>query len=224
MTVVILTAAFVQGLMGFLHCPGMCGPFVILLNAGEGSPLVRNLLYNVGRSFSYAGVGFGLGFAGEAANAFLLSSLAALVGGVLVILMGFAYLVPGLRLEAGLRMPSWLTRALGGVLGRGGAAAAPLMGIASGLLPCGMLLPAYGLALSTGSPGSAALVMIVFSLGTYPALFSVGLGSGQLLRWTGGRNRARWIVGGLLIAMGIGMIAVRVLSPAFLHEHMRHHS
>ena len=224
MTFALLAAAFVQGLMGFLHCPGMCGPFVIILNSGDGSRHAKNIVYNLGRTTSYATVGLGLGFAGHAANAFFLSPVAAFVGGALVIAMGVGYLVPSVRLDTGLRMPRSFTRVLADFMRQGGAVPSALLGVVSGLLPCGMLLPAYGLALSTGSPTSAALVMVLFSLGTYPALFSVGLGSHWFLRWTGGRGTARWVVGILLVVMGIGMVVLRAIGPELFHGHSHQHS
>lgn len=213
-----MAAAFVQGLMGFFHCPGMCGPFAVLLTSSGDSPVVRTFVYNIGRSISYTTVGFVLGLAGQATNAFLLSPAAAVIGGSLVILMALAYLIPGISSASALRTPAALTQFVAAVLKKNRTSAAVTLGMASGLLPCGMLLPAYGLALSTGSPPGAAVVMFAFGLGTFPAMIAIGLGSRRLLQWTGRPLATRWITGGLLLVMGIGIIVTRLLGIDPLHH------
>ncbi len=224
MTFAVLSAAFLQGLLGFLHCPGMCGPFVVILNANDGSRLAKNILYNVGRSISYSLVGALLGLTGTLANTLFLSPVAAVVGGVLVIVMGLAYVLPGLGIERRLRPPPALAAGLARFLSRGGKSGALLLGLAGGLLPCGMLFPAYGLALSTGEPTRAAVTMLVFSLGTYPALLSVAAGSRYVLAWTSGHRKVRLALGVVLIVLGVGLIAMRMQAPHTHHESCTHSS
>ena len=48
-------AAFAAGLLGGVHCAGMCGGIVAALAAGSRGPaLPRNLAFNAGRIGSYA--------------------------------------------------------------------------------------------------------------------------------------------------------------------------
>ncbi len=59
---------FVVGLLGSLHCVGMCGPIVAALPQGEGgklSFLYGRLLYNCGRVITYALIGLVFGLIGK---------------------------------------------------------------------------------------------------------------------------------------------------------------
>jgi hypothetical protein len=55
------------------------------------------------------------------------------------------------------------------------------LGLATGILPCGMLLPAWALAAGTASAPAGAAVMVVFSLATLPGLL-VPLAGRRLLQ------------------------------------------
>ncbi|MCB1137966.1 MAG: sulfite exporter TauE/SafE family protein [Leptospiraceae bacterium] len=241
-----ISLAFMQGMGGSLHCVGMCGPFVHLLNGRAPGPVppsesaeasetssgnpkgesavsqrqsdslapqasahrspseqIRsgaptypatagragqkrwsiNLIYNFTRSLSYMSVGFFLGMAGKTINLYVVNSIAAVLGAVLLLYFGLTYLfpsqIPGFH---GIRMPGWFNRSIGQLVrGRTNPVEnAALMGMVSGLLPCGLLYPAYALAMGTGEPLAGAFTMFVFSLGTYPALLLVGLASSRL--------------------------------------------
>ncbi|MBK7090157.1 MAG: sulfite exporter TauE/SafE family protein [bacterium] len=59
---------FVVGLLGSLHCVGMCGPIVAALPQGEGGKmafLAGRLLYNLGRVVTYAIIGLIFGLIGK---------------------------------------------------------------------------------------------------------------------------------------------------------------
>ncbi len=213
--------AFLQGLAGSLHCAGMCGPFVHSLNS-RGSSLIINIVYNFGRSLSYVGIGLILGLAGSGVNAFFASPVAAVLGGLLIAYFGLTYLFPG-RLGARwfMHLPAGFARFFGRLLGRAGdgepsatANIVPsfLFGLVSGLLPCGLLYPAYALALSSGGILSSAGIMFAFSLGTYPALLAVGLSSGMI--WRRMQTPAlRVVMGTVMILLGVFMIYHRLYHP-----------
>ena len=62
-----LVAALSLGFLSSLHCVGMCGPIALALPLNRSSKLNALggiLLYNLGRSFSYAFLGGMLGLAG----------------------------------------------------------------------------------------------------------------------------------------------------------------
>jgi sulfite exporter TauE/SafE len=54
------------------------------------------------------------------------------------------------------------------------------LGMANGLLPCGMLYSALLLALTAGGLGESAVVMTVFGFATMPALLATSLAAGTL--------------------------------------------
>ena len=99
MTVALLSAAFVQGLAGSVHCIGMCGPFALVLSGPEGRRPLVIFLYNLGRSFAYTLMGLTLGFIGGKANEFFAGPLAAIIGGGFIILFGLSYLFPRDEIE-----------------------------------------------------------------------------------------------------------------------------
>ncbi|HUJ01748.1 MAG TPA: sulfite exporter TauE/SafE family protein, partial [Usitatibacter sp.] len=66
----LATAAFAAGLLGGVHCIGMCGGIVgTLALEARGPALARQLAYNLGRIGSYACAGAIAGFAGSLAYA-----------------------------------------------------------------------------------------------------------------------------------------------------------
>ena len=104
---------FVAGVVGSLHCVGMCGGFPLLLTHGIKTPARRwgsLMLYGLGKTTTYAVLG-GL-IAGSATLLSLLLSgrrMIALFMGAGLILMGLAYL---------LRQPSKVSTGIWGAPGK----------------------------------------------------------------------------------------------------------
>lgn len=181
-----LTTAFMVGLLGSVHCIGMCGGIVGVMGAGSGSSragrMMNLLAYNTGRIASYGVAGLVAGLAGS--HAFDLfpfervAEVGLLVSGSFMILLGL-YLADwwrGLaRLESiGGRL--WtkvqpLTRRFIPV--RSVFQAFPL-GLLWGWLPCGLVYATLVWALFTADPLYSMLIMVFFGLGTLPMLLSMG--------------------------------------------------
>ncbi len=208
MIAAIFAGAFVQGLTGSLHCPGMCGPFAHAL--GQSGRAGVQLTYNILRSVSYAAVGFLLGISGGVLNQVFASGIAAIVGGVLLVLLGVGLIFP--RFSFHLRMPEPFIRWIGNVMrsSKSAYSAAAVLGSVSGFMPCGVLWPAYALALGTGVPWVGSAVMVFFSFGTYPAMLAMGF-SGGLWRTKLARPAYRTAFALLMIALGIYTIAAHSL-------------
>ncbi len=65
-----LWTAFLLGLVGSVHCAGMCGPLVIALARSRSQSLhasTGRLVYHLGRAASYVLMGLALGLIGQAA-------------------------------------------------------------------------------------------------------------------------------------------------------------
>ena len=61
----ILTAAFVLGFAGSLHCIGMCGPLAVMISgSNQRSIFLNRLVYNLGRTLTYMVLGAAIGFIG----------------------------------------------------------------------------------------------------------------------------------------------------------------
>lgn len=171
-------ALFVIGLLTGVHCIGMCGG-IMLMQAGVArkSRFSGPALYNLGRVISYAAVGGACGALGRIISydaAF--KSMLFTMCGALVVLIGLRmWGVPFLRrLSAQLRRPCELPQDVRRkTLGR------PLLiGIATGLMPCGALSAMWLYSAASGSAAKGAASMLVFALGTVPAMLLFGaLGS-----------------------------------------------
>lgn len=201
------------GLLGSAHCAGMCGGFALAAVARErarGRAVVRGLAYALGKALTYATLGLAAatlvgsaargGFALDAAR----RGMAWLAG---LVMLGFGLAALGLRLPAPARLPAFAVRAaawarvtFGGVTRLPGYAGALGAGLLSGLLPCGLSWSAFALG-AASEPGTAALGLFLFGLGTSPALLAVAFG-GRLLA-THRRALALRLAGPLLVAFGV---------------------
>lgn len=203
----------------------MCGPYVALCAArvspaGSQGPrrVSFRLLFNGGRVATYVLIGAFVGAFGQIAIAAVLRSgfggAVALLAGVVAVLLGFV-------LAGWVRDPSGLLRRSGvDVLIRGGMSrafrappylAAVMLGALQGALPCALVYGAASRAAAAGSAAAGAVTMLVFGLGTVPAIFalsSMPVGVIQRLqawRWAGLFISA---VGALLILRGLSALGL----------------
>lgn len=168
-------AALTTGVVGSLHCVGMCGPLAMALPIGRLPRPKRGLavgLYHTGRITAYAGLGLLMGTIGQG---LLLAGLQRPVS----IMAGLFLLVwtlmnrgkfPGLTMSrATRRVIHPMTRFLSSPTLRAFAG----LGFLNGLLPCGFVYVALTGAITTGNAATGAVYMLLFGLGTVPALLAV---------------------------------------------------
>ncbi|MBM9499435.1 sulfite exporter TauE/SafE family protein [Leptospira sp. 201903071] len=221
-----LTIAFVHGITSSLHCLGMCGPFAGTLNlANQEQKYKTNLFYNMGRWISYSTLGAIFGTLGSGLNIagklVALNELAAIISGIFIVGFGLSLIQNGTPERSGFYQKI-LNRFAGPLLaslkqGKNLPTTSMAFGMVTGLLPCAVLYPAFSLALATGSAGAGWLVMSIFFLGTFPALFLFGVGFRSLLvKLPQGVIR----YGGIIIVfVGISMIFLRLGHSHSEHEH-----
>jgi sulfite exporter TauE/SafE len=209
-----LALAFGAGLLGGVHCAGMCGGFVVVAATGGRA----GWLFHVGRLVGYAALGAVAGLLGRTIDlggaALGLHRLRFLAAAVLLFLfgLGFLGLFPRRWLEPG---GGAVVRLLGAVRRRGGRLGWLLLGLPIGLLPCGLLYPMYALAAGSGSPASGALLLGTFGLGTVPLLGGVALVFARLQ--LPARQRLLRGVGVLMLAMA-GWMSWRGFTAAAPHR------
>lgn len=175
---------------GFGHCVGMCSPFVLFVSrryaapeAGRGAAFRAQLWYTLGRVVTYVLLGAlagALGGAVQLAGTLLgLQRAASVVAGALLVLWAVAALsdlVPGF--SAGGRLFGRLAKAF-----HGNAPGHPLAtGLFLGLLPCGLLYSALLAAVARGGALQGSLALLLFGLGTAPALLGLSLADELLAR------------------------------------------
>ncbi|MFM1892674.1 MAG: hypothetical protein RLZ44_1751 [Pseudomonadota bacterium] len=215
------SAAFAVGLLGGVHCVGMCGGIVGALTFGlpehkrsGWGALPFQLAYNLGRiaSYSVAGAlvgGLGVLLAGLLPVAAAQRSLLALAG-VFMLLLGL-YLAgwwSGLRRveQAGGRLWRYiepLGRRLLPVRSPGQALA---LGLVWGWLPCGLVYSVLIWALSAGGALQGAGLLLAFGLGTLPNLLLMGAAAGWLATQVR-RPAVRQVAGALVSLFGLYTLA-----------------
>jgi sulfite exporter TauE/SafE len=227
----LYTSAFLLGLLGGVHCVGMCGGIVAALTFGLPEQVRKRpwamapylVAYNLGRISSYA----------------LAGALAGSIGYLAANLVTVHYAQQALRIIAGLFMvilglylADWwkgLARleAIGGLawrriepLGRKllpvtTPTQAILVGLIWGWLPCGMVYSALVWSMTGGSAVEGALLMLAFGAGTLPTLLSLGAVSATLASIV----RKIWlrrVAGALVIGLG-GHTVAKVLWESPTH-------
>jgi uncharacterized protein len=173
-------AGFVLGLVSSFHCVGMCGPLALSLPVKHLPPAGRTwavLLYNLGRILTYASLGLILGLTGRRLYIAGFQQGLSIACGTLVLIFVLQYFWIRKPWH-----PSWLTHFNSGVQHLMGLALRSrnlagflLLGMANGLLPCGMVYLALAGALGTANPSNSTLFMVFFGAGTLPAMMLMGL-------------------------------------------------
>ena len=184
----MLYIAFTLGLMGSLHCLGMCGPLAIAFSGGYSDNKIqvisRSLQYNLGRSITYAIIGLLFGLIGSFvffANAQQGLSIAM---GMMMIIAFFSSLNIDNYLGRSTIINKWknFVHGLISPMMKEVQSYPPfILGMANGLLPCGLVYLALAGALTTGNLFSGGLFMFFFGLGTIPMLFGLVLGNQFML-------------------------------------------
>ncbi|MCA9196721.1 MAG: sulfite exporter TauE/SafE family protein [Planctomycetales bacterium] len=218
-----LPLVFTSGILGSSHCIGMCGPFALAIGSESISwkaNLVRQLIYSVGRIFTYTVLGATAGFAGMR----LAESLPSMVNvpAMLAIFAGLFLVYQGV-LATGLIQRKWKKANLpclsGSILksflsGRSYRDML-LAGVFTGFLPCGLVYAFLAMAAGTANMFAGALLMAVFGMGTVPIMVATGLG-GSLLSIASRKklfHAAAWsviIAGCLSIGRGVAFFGTDV--------------
>lgn len=218
-----LLPALLTGLLGSVHCAGMCGGIAGAFSLGLPAPLRRSplrllpalLAYNGGRISSYALAGALAGLLGAQAAALFPVHAAQLAG----LAVSAAFLIAlGLYLGGWWRALTGLER-LGAKLWRHleplgrrflpvrSAAQAYALGLVWGWLPCGLVYAALAWALTAGSAARGALYMVAFGLGTLPVLLAAG-SLGPRLAGLARSSLLRRGAGAVLVGMGLFALAL----------------
>lgn len=195
--------ALLIGLLGSPHCLGMCGGLAAL--AGQSTDHPRSPVFIVtlhgARLASYTLLGVLAGLLGHPLKfSPELLIVARLLAGGMLIAMGLyvAGWWNGLRhLEAlGGRFWQRLTR------GRNHVSSPVLLGLSWGLLPCGLVYSTLMWSMATGDPLKSPLIMLLFGLGTLPAMLTTSWFSVHVRRFM---SRKRVRLGGALMLIFAGV-------------------
>ena len=194
--------------MGFSHCIGMCGIFVLGVSGKSiqwKDVLLRQLMFQSGRLFSFAMIGLLVGYLGSlsryASHFTAVQAWSGLLTGIILALLAIGQI----GLFPSLRLPEPDVMSLGGGWGRKLYARTlrssqwwqPIaLGVFVGFLPCGLTYSAAIVAASTLNAIGGSVVMSVFCLCTMPGLVTLALSQSSLLKLFPQAN-VRLVVGAL---------------------------
>lgn len=215
--------ALVLGLVGSLHCVGMCGPIALALPLSKDSWAKKfsgTVFYSLGRIVTYAVLGAIFGSLGQGIEMAGFQQWFSVIFGVLMILsVFFPFLFKDKKV-----LDRWLTKLSGGLIRRfkkyfakGSFYSLFVIGLINGLLPCGLVYVAIAGAINTNSISGGMLFMALFGLGTSPLLSAVSI-AGQLLS-VKARKRVNRLIPLLIVIMGILFIlrgaglGIKYISP-----------
>jgi sulfite exporter TauE/SafE len=214
-----LLTALLAGLLGGVHCVGMCGGIVAAFSFradGTHPPFRLHLAYNLGRVASYMMFG---ALAGALGASLKLTGFAP-VQTVLFVLAQVVMILLGLYL-AGFNQWVLVFERAGGALWNKvkplfqkllpvrSMPQAVLAGMAWGWLPCGLVYSVLVSAVAAGSATSGAALMLAFGIGTLPNLLGMGLFARQIQPFM----QQRWVrrTAGLTVA-GFGAWGLAALA------------
>jgi len=174
MTYAAFMAAFSMGLLGSLHCAGMCGPIMLILpfQMMKGWRKWTGIsIYHLSRIVIYSLMGLVLfsfkSFFHPQWQQYVSISL-----GILLLLSGIGSFYSN-QLQTKLPWIGFVKRSASKFIGRPGWAALSVSGMLNGLLPCGLVYMALAMSANADNVIGAMGTMFFFGLGTAPMLVSI---------------------------------------------------
>lgn len=218
----IILEGLLIGLLGSVHCVGMCGPIALIVpSKGEHSVAKYKsyLLYNLGRVFTYGLFGTFFGLISESIRFAEVQQIASIVIGIFILMVSiFLFFGKNIKVNAFLvKLLNPIKRKLGSLLQtkRGNEANTFLIGFLNGFLPCGLVYVALSASLLTHSIFDSILLMVSFGIGTIPALMFLMIFKMKLSKLINFKKLvpyALFFTGSLLFVRGMNL-GIPYLSP-----------
>lgn len=173
--------ALLMGLVGSLHCAGMCGPILLSLPFEKENifvNLAKQLLYHTGRIFVYIWLAVFAYSLGSTFSLFTDQKILSLsIGGIMIAISLLS--IAGIRINLLSRVQNkiviWMSKQFGSFYK---SKFFPFVaGMLNGVIPCGMVYIALGIVLNAGTPTDAVRFMLFFGIGTAPLLILIALGA-----------------------------------------------
>jgi uncharacterized protein len=169
------------GFVGSFHCVGMCGPIAIALpvpNSNNIKFFIGRIIYNLGRIISYTLMGLLFGFIGKKLRISGLQQILSISLGIIIIAtvitpQKYRNKILAINFIQKILVP--LRSSIGSLFKQKSYASFLSIGFMNGFLPCGFVYVGLAVAISMGNPLNGMLFMIMFGLGTFPAMFGVSI-------------------------------------------------
>ena len=175
--------AFTLGLFGSLHCVGMCGPLAIAFCDKENDTSVQRMQsgmsYNLGRTVTYSILGLFFGLLGSFIVVVDLQKVLSIALGALLVFSFFLSYdidqkingLPAVR-----KFYDKLRLAISNMYSKAKQYHPFTLGMANGLLPCGLVYLALAGAIAAGSLMNGMIFMAFFGIGTIPMMITLVFG------------------------------------------------
>ncbi len=219
----MLVSAIALGLLGSLHCIGMCGPIAFMLPVDRSNNIKRLgqiLLYHLGRLFAYSIIGLLFGLLGKGLYVFgMQQNLSIIIGLVMIVIVLIPYkFFNRYNLSKPVyRIISKVKNRLGKELKKRSPDTFLTIGFLNGFLPCGLVYMALFGAIAMGNAWQGSLYMLLFGIGTIP-LMTTAIYLSNFLKGNAKRRIQKLIpafvvvVGMLFIIRGLGL-GIPYVSP-----------
>ena len=207
----VFEIGFLMGLIGSVHCIGMCGPLVMALPISDQSNFkkwVSILLYHFGKISSYTVLGILFGLFGSSLPLYGVQENLSIVMGSIMLL----YVLYVIVIKSKWSLPFFqsnivytlIVKKMGALFKSKNSSSFYLIGFLNGLLPCGMVYVALTSAIATQSVLQGGMIMAFFGIGTMPALIMVAIGGQYMGRTV--RAKLQALLPVFIFSMGILLI------------------
>lgn len=220
----MLYSAFILGLLGSLHCVGMCGPIAFMLPVDRSNSIKKVSqigVYHFGRLLAYSLIGLVFGLVGKSLNLFGVQQQLSIAIGILMIIIVLIPYKTFAKYNLSKPLNTFISKIksnLGQALKKKTPDTFLTIGFLNGFLPCGLVYMAVFGAIATGSLFQGSLYMVLFGLGTIPLMTSA-IYLGKFLNQTIKQRIQKAIpvfvvlIGVLFILRGLGL-GIPYISPA----------
>ena len=165
------------GLVGSLHCIGMCSPLVTLVSGTSKSFIVRKIIYNLSRIVPYALLGAIAGTFGSFLHFPQIQFWLTVGFGILLIVIGISgtsYNLPFVTTVIN-RIVSKIKTLFSIYLSKKTYTSVFILGMLNGFIPCGLTYVAASYCILLPSAIDGILFMVAFGVGTFPAMIGFPL-------------------------------------------------
>ena len=206
----VFEIGFFMGLLGSVHCIGMCGPLVMALPISHRSNFQKTVtlfLYHAGKIMSYAILGLLFGLFGSQLPVFGVQRNISVIIGITMLLYGiYVFVLKSKYLQLGPfnNVYNFIVKCLSKLFKSKYMVSFFFIGMLNGLLPCGMVYLALSSAMATQNLLQGGLLMVFFGMGTVPALMLVAIG-GQFMGFTF-RRKIQTLLPVFIFSMGVLLI------------------
>ena len=204
-----LWTALILGFAGSFHCVGMCGPIAMSIprsSSGFGALTFNAVIYNSGRIFVYGLLGLLFGTLGTQISIAGFQGWTSISLGVLMVVIVILnrYFKTHSRPSVYKKLTQTISIYYGLLIRRNSRTALLGMGLLNGVLPCAFVYSGLAVAALTESPFHSMFYMMLFGIGTFPAMYFMYLSPSVISLNL--RNSIKKMVPFLAFSLGIFLI------------------